>query len=97
MLRNNKTTSNEVFNLQITVKEEEENNDKNGGIDNKLEALSDKNNNNELLHKKAKTVKKKLELDSVKEAFTQSKGEKKSAGVELTQKMRSWHEHCEKE
>lgn len=77
--------------------EEEEDNDENGGIDNELGAPSEENNDDEPVRKKAKTVKKKLELDSVEEASTQPKGKRKSAGVELAQEMRCWHEHREKE
>lgn len=82
-LQNNKTISNEVFDSQIVGKEKEDN-DETRGIDNELGALSEKDNDNEPVCKKAKIVKKKLELDLVEKASTQSKGKKKSAGVELT-------------
>ena len=95
-LRNNKTISNEVFNLQI-MGEEKEDNDENRDIDNELGVFNKEDDNNEPVRKKAKTVKKKLELDSVKKASTQSKKEKKSAGVELAQEMRGQHKYYENE
>lgn len=102
-LRNNRTTSNQVFDSQVTIGEEEDNNENEDNsivdcINNEFGALSEEDNDDdEPSRKKAKMVKKKLEFDSVKKVLTQPKGKRKSAGVELAQKMKNWREHREKE